>query len=101
MKIINRVLMCAFIGASAVPSVSGQVTTDRLVTREPQQWPMYSGSYDGSRFSPLDQINKTNVQRLSLQWVFQSRVRGSHETTPLVIDDVMYLTTPQNHAYAI
>ena len=60
-----------------------------------------SGAYDGSRFSPLDQINRTNVNRLALQWVFQTRVRGSHETTPLVIDGVMYLTTPQNHAYAI
>ena len=41
------------------------------------------------------------MQRLALQWVFQTGVRGSHETTPLVIDGVMYLTTPQNHAYAI
>ena len=62
---------------------------------------MYSGAYDGSRFTPLDQINRTNVQRLALQWVFQTGVRGRHETTPLVIDGVMYLTTPQNHAYAI
>ena len=67
---------------------------------EPQQWLTYSGAYDGSRFTPLDQINKTNVQRLSLQWVFQTGVRGRHETTPLVIDGVMYLTTPQNHAFA-
>jgi hypothetical protein len=62
---------------------------------------MYSGAYDGSRFSPLDQINRTNVQQLALQWVFQTGVRGSHETTPLVIDGVLYMTTPQNHAYAI
>src|SRR5215831_6752771 len=84
-------------------SLSAQVTPDRLAnaSSEPQQWMMYSGAYDGSRFSPLDQINKTNVQRLSLQWVFQTGVRGRHETTPLVIDGVMYLTTPQNHAFAV
>src|SRR5207248_8570490 len=82
---------------------SAQVTSDRLVnaSAEPQQWLMYSGAYDGSRFSPLDQINRTNVQRLALQWVFQTGVRGRHETTPLVIDGVMYLTTPQNHASAL
>jgi alcohol dehydrogenase (cytochrome c) len=80
-----------------------QVTSDRLAgaSREPQQWLTYSGTYDGQRFSPLDQITRTNVGRLALQWVFQTRVRGSHETTPLVIDGVMYLTTPQNHAFAI
>jgi len=84
-------------------TASAQVSTDRLVNaaREPQQWLMYSGAYDGSRFSPLDQINRTNVQQLALQWVFQTGVRGSHETTPLVIDGMLYMTTPQNHAYAI
>jgi alcohol dehydrogenase (cytochrome c) len=99
-KTVNAVLMGLCLTAS---STSAQVTSERLVNaaREPQQWLMYSGAYDGSRFSPLDQINRTNVQRLSLQWVFQTGVRGRHETTPLVIDGVMYLTTPQNHAYAV
>ena len=87
----------------ATVSLSAQITSERLANAasEPQQWMMYSGAYDGSRFSPLDQINRTNVQRLSLQWVFQTGVRGRHETTPLVIDGIMYLTTPQNHAYAV
>ena len=93
-------LLGGFVAATAAVA---QVTPDRLVNaaRDPEQWLMYSGSYDGSRFSPLDQINRTNVQRLSLQWVFQTRIRGTHETTPIVIDGVLYLTTPQNHAYAI
>src|SRR5689334_21673787 len=66
----------------AASSASAQVTSERLVnaSREPQQWLMYSGAYDGSRFSPLDQINRTNVQCLALQWVFQTGVRGRHET---------------------
>ena len=87
----------------AGPSLVAQVTSDRLAgaSSEPQHWLTYSGTYDGKRFSPLDQITRANVGRLALQWVFQTRVQGSHETTPLVIDDVMYLTTPQNHAYAI
>jgi alcohol dehydrogenase (cytochrome c) len=80
-----------------------QVTADRLTNaaREPQQWLTYAGSYDGSRYSPLDQINKTNIQKLALQWVFQTGVRGTHETTPLVVDNVMYVTAPDNHAFAI
>ena len=87
----------------AASSASAQVTADRLVNaaREPEQWLTYSGAYNGQRFSGLDQINRANVQRLALQWVFQTGVRGEHETTPLVIDGIMYFTTPQNHAYAI
>jgi alcohol dehydrogenase (cytochrome c) len=87
----------------AAVSLSAQVTSDRLVNaaREPQQWLTYSGSYNGQRFSALDQIDVSNVQRLALQWVFQTGVRGTHETTPLVIGDIMYFTAPQNHAYAL
>src|ERR1051326_905164 len=93
----------AFALCLAAASASAQVTAERLpnASAEPPQWLTDSGSYDGSRFSPLDQINRTNVQRLALQWVFQTGVRGRHETTPLVIDGVMYVTTPQNHAYAV
>jgi alcohol dehydrogenase (cytochrome c) len=84
-------------------TVDAQVTSDRLINsaRDPQQWLTYSGSYDGSRYTPLDQVNRANVQRLSLQWVFQTGVRGTHETTPLVVDGVMYFTAPNNHAYAV
>jgi len=104
MTIVNR-LLAAAVGVLAVSTapLSAQVTPDRLVNaaHEPQQWLTYSGSYDGTRYSALDQINRTNVQRLSLQWVFQTGVRGWHETTPLVVDGVMFLTTPQNHAFAL
>jgi alcohol dehydrogenase (cytochrome c) len=104
MKSSSCGLLSVLLGLGLIASsASAQVTSERLTNApaEPQQWLMYSGAYDGSRFTPLDQINKTNVQRLSLQWVFQTGVRGRHETTPLVIDGVMYLTTPQNHAYAV
>ena len=102
-KSATIVALAAGTALSALPALAADVTPERLANApaEPQQWMMYSGAYDGSRFSPLDQINKTNVQRLSLQWVFQTGVRGRHETTPLIIDGVMYLTTPQNHAYAV
>src|SRR4051812_44661693 len=88
MKIARLVTIGFWLAAA---SASAQVTPERLVNaaREPQQWLMYSGAYDGSRFSPLDQINRTNVPRLSLQWVFQTGVRGRYETTPIVIDGVM------------
>ena len=100
---MKRTTLAAIGVCLAAISTRAQVTSDRLTNaaRDPQQWLMYAGAYDGSRFSALDQINRTTVERLALQWVFQTRVRGSHETTPLVIDGVMYLTAPQNHAYAV
>jgi len=95
-------VLCSIVVAGAA-RLTAQVTADRLLNaaREPQQWLTYSGSYDGTRYTALDQINRGNVRRLSLQWVFLTGIRGWHETTPLVVDGVMFLTAPQNHAFAL
>ena len=55
------------------------------------QWPSYNGTAGGNRYSPLDQINRANVRRLSLQWSFTPGGEGL-QTTPLVADGVMYVT---------
>jgi alcohol dehydrogenase (cytochrome c) len=51
----------------------GQVTSQRLLKAEaePQNWMTYSGSYKGWRYSALDQINRTNVKNLKVEWVYQ------------------------------
>jgi alcohol dehydrogenase (cytochrome c) len=99
---INKLLAVAVLLAAA-RAPHAQVTAARLAgaAREPEQWLTYSGAYNGQRFSALDQINRANVGQLALQWVFQTGIKGEHETTPLVIDGVMYVTAPQNHAFAL
>ncbi len=64
-------------------------------------WLIYGRTYDGHRYSPLKQINTENVARLIPVWTFQTGVLDGFECTPLVIDGIMYVTTPWNHAYAI
>jgi alcohol dehydrogenase (cytochrome c) len=64
-------------------------------------WLMYGRTYDANRFSPLDQINKKNVKRLIPVWTFQTGVLDGFECSPLVIDGIMYISTPWNHVYAI
>lgn len=64
-------------------------------------WLMYGRTYNGQRHSPLAQINKENVKRLMPVWTFQTGVLDGFECTPLVIDGIMYITTPWNHAYAV
>ena len=83
--------------------VRAQVSSQRLVdaAKEPQNWLTYSGDYAGRRHSALDQIGTSNVGRLRPQWVFQSEEKGKFETTPLVVDGVMYVTGQENLAYAL
>ena len=65
------------------------------------EWLTYGRTYDAQRHSPLKRINTTNVHRLVPKWVFQTGVTAGFECTPLVIDQVMYVSTPWNHIYAI
>jgi quinoprotein glucose dehydrogenase len=75
-----------------------------------QEWPYYGGDSGGSKYSRLDQINRKNVTQLKVAWTFNtgdwsdgsaSPNRSAFETTPLVIDGVMYLTTAFGRAIAL
>ncbi len=60
-----------------------------------------NGDYNQQRFYPNRQINGSNVARLRPAWIFQTDVRESLETTPIVVNGVMYVTTSFNHVYAL
>jgi alcohol dehydrogenase (cytochrome c) len=79
------------------------VNFDRLLKadQEPGNWLMYSSTYNSWRFSRLDQINAENVKNLTVKWLFQGRHFEKFETTPLVVDGIMYLTRPENDVYAL
>src|SRR5581483_5386871 len=79
------------------------VTYERLLKAgsEAGNWLMYSRTYDGARYSPLEQINVNNVKNLHVKWLFQGRTLQKFETTPLVVDGVMYLTRPENDVFAL
>ncbi len=92
--------------AAAAMSLNGQglpVTFERLLNSDKElgNWLMYSRTYNGWRFSPLDQVNTENVNRLKVKWLFQGRHQEKFETTPLVVDGIMYLTRPENDIFAL
>jgi alcohol dehydrogenase (cytochrome c) len=84
-------------------SLRAQVTTERLLhaSDEPQNWLTYSGSYASQRYSPLSQVGPGNVKNLELKWVFQAQSLQKFETTPLVVDGVMYITQSPNDIIAL
>ncbi len=94
--------LCAT-GACFLPSANAQVTPQRLLdsAKEPQNWLMYSGDYAGHRFSALHQINTSNASSLVPKWAYQTMGGGKFETTPLVVDGVIYATGQDNRAFAL
>ena len=80
-----------------------QVTSARLIdaAKEPQNWLTYSGGYFSQRYSALAQIDPANVKNLEQKWVYQGAVAGSWQTSPLVVDGVMYITQRPNDVLAL
>ncbi len=64
-------------------------------------WPSHRGNDAGWRYSELKEIDTANVARLAPKWMFQTKVPGNMETTPLVMNGVMYITASSNHAFAL
>ena len=66
---------------------------------ELHEWPVYGGDAAGTKYSPLDQINRTNVARLAPAWIYRcddmtASAASTIECNPIVVDDVVYLTSP-------
>ena len=97
--------------AAQQPAASGSgmtasfspVTWERLVNAadEPENWLMYSGTLDSQRFSRLDQIHNRNVGDLELKWAYQIPQLDRAETTPLVVDGVMFITEAPSNVVAV
>ena len=79
------------------------VTWERLLNAadEPENWLMYSGTLDSKRYSRLDQIHNRNVGNLELKWAYQIPEIDRAETTPLVVDGVMFVTEAPSNVVAL
>ena len=64
-------------------------------------WPSYGRDYSNRRYSPLRQITSANAGSLTLAWKYETGIPRSFETSPVVVDGVMYLSTPLNHVVAL
>jgi len=110
-SLLSAALLCALVStgyAQAPSSTTTQRTVSNFVTvtdqmmraPKPEDWMMHRGNYQAHGYSPLEQINKTNVKGLQLVW---ARVMepGINEMTPLVYNGVMYLGNPGDVIQAI
>lgn len=101
--VFHVLLSAVAAGVWAQAGEPSPVTYDRLVHADddPANWITYSGQYHAQRFSRLDQINADNANQLQLKWVRQLQTLSAVETTPLVVDGVMYVTMPDDVVLAL
>jgi alcohol dehydrogenase (cytochrome c) len=100
----RRRLSFLLLSVSLLPgAMSAQINSDRLLhtSKEPRNWLTYSGDYSSHRYTLLRQIGPANVQDLELKWVFQAQSLQKFESTPLVVDRIMYVTQAPNDVLAL
>ena len=83
---------------SATESLEVQVETPETSSGVP--WPMVGSDPAEQRFSTLDQINSSNVNRLGLAWSHEFDTQRGQEATPVVVDGVLYTSTAWSKVYA-
>lgn len=66
-----------------------------------QDWPRYGGNNENNRYSPLAQINRSNVGQLQVAWSFDTGEEGGLQTHPLIINGVLYGITPTQKIFAL
>jgi alcohol dehydrogenase (cytochrome c) len=92
---LSTTMMFAMISMSAAQ-------TETLRDDNPNNWPLYNRTFDGTRYSPLKEISKENIKNLHVAWVHQpgAITQGLLET-PLVIDGVVYSIASQDRVFAL
>jgi glucose dehydrogenase len=97
------ILFAALLAVIPVTGPAQGLTQAELLKPKADSWPTYNGDYSGRRFSPLAQIDTSNVHTLSLAWA--ARFGGGAgagvqiKSTPLLVNGILYFTAP-NHAWA-
>ena len=103
------------LAASAAFLACALLTVARFAGSEPidkaiADWPFYGGDAGGTRYSTLREINRSNVAQLKVAWEYHTgdvsdgsdgRPKSAFETTPVVANGTMYLTTPFNRVIAL
>src|SRR3954463_10273629 len=92
---LGCVVPAAFCGVLIAQSPQG-LDPAMLLHPAPDSWPTYHGDYTGQRHSKLTQITPENVNQLGLAWAWQSGTTAQIKATPILVNGVLYVTTPDN-----
>jgi lanthanide-dependent methanol dehydrogenase len=100
----RKALLCSAATLAVVLPISAASANDELqrMQEDPNQWVMPLGNYANTRYSALDQINRSNVKNMRVAWSFSTGVLRGHEGGPLVVGNMMYVHTPfPNKVFAL
>ena len=101
MKNIQLLLIGIFIFAVSCSQGDDYSTRALSADSDSDNWLLHGRTYDESRFSPLKDINDSNVKDLGLAWSFETGTNRGHEATPVVVDGMMFISAPWSVVFAL
>src|SRR5258708_4585743 len=105
----NQLACCASLLASVVAVVTVGLISHAAKTPpgfgapsyEQQDWPAYGGAPENNHYSRLAQINRANVKRLVMAWSFDTQEEGGLQTSPIIVEGILYGITPTQKVFAL
>ncbi len=98
-RLIYGVLL--LLGMSGAVIAEPTVVNEQSISDPGTEWLNYGRGYKEQRFSPLDQVNRDNIDELDLAWSFKFDTARGMEATPLVHNGVIYVSTGWSHVHAL
>ena len=113
---LKSVVAALLVAGAAAVAGRVRLPLDHARGRQPdraareQDWPFYGGDQGGTKYSPLTEISASTAPRLKIAWEWSPREKalpqfgtrpGNFQATPLMIDNVLYLSTPYNRVVAL
>ncbi|UTW04015.1 PQQ-binding-like beta-propeller repeat protein [Amphritea atlantica] len=96
---IKKLALSACITSTLALSCASAVNAS---SESPDDWPQYHRTSDAWRYSPLDQINSDNIDKLKVAWIHQpGDIQMGLQATPIVVDGIAYYIGPNNNVFAL
>ncbi len=87
--------------AGSIARAANTPTQNNEPGQEHQDWPAYGGTPENNHYSKLAQINRSNVKRLAVLWSFDTQEEGGLQTSPIIVEGVLYGITPTQKVFAL
>jgi quinoprotein glucose dehydrogenase len=84
--------LCAFLISTIVSAQT---------SHESHDWPVYGGAAENQHYSPLRQINRSNIKQLQIAWSYDTEETGGLQTSPIVVNGILYGISPTQKIFAV
>ncbi len=100
-KTVTCSLLIFFLSSCTDEDEAKSPSTEVTKSNDSVDWSKYGNNYSNHRFSNLKQITTDNVDQLELAWSYKTGIKKTFQTSPIVVDGVMFITTPMNDVISL